>query len=275
MHEILLQLIKLVSTHSRPKAAGFQPVHKQAVSFGFNTQPPEGGWIIHLRYLWLNKKFQHTAARRRLGRPFNFGGLLLTVSTHSRPKAAGRHEKVIFETLQRFNTQPPEGGWAARSLLYQSAMSFQHTAARRRLALINSTARVPVLFQHTAARRRLAALKFRQVWAWLFQHTAARRRLGLQLVRAEAAVEVSTHSRPKAAGAPFISIKYSSTFQHTAARRRLGPGLLQQARGNVVSTHSRPKAAGRGFHHDLRAAAFQHTAARRRLGSGKFSAMLD
>ena len=33
-----------VSTHSRPKAAG--PVHKQTVSFGnsFNTQPPEGGW---------------------------------------------------------------------------------------------------------------------------------------------------------------------------------------------------------------------------------------
>ena len=78
-----------VSTHSRPKAAGRPPVDGQDGIGGFNTQPPEGGWIIAavigLVFWW----FQHTAARRRLGCSFlalSFGN---SVSTHSRPKAAG------------------------------------------------------------------------------------------------------------------------------------------------------------------------------------------
>ena len=125
-------LARLVSTHSRPKAAG---LHDWALithqmfqhtaarrrlgrnrdsgirPIGFNTQPPEGGW---------------SRARRR-------GCFWLSVSTHSRPKAAGvgikvfRHTDVGFQhTAARrrlgspfqhicvrhsFNTQPPEGGW--------------------------------------------------------------------------------------------------------------------------------------------------------------------
>ncbi len=56
----------------------------------------------------------------------------------------------------------------------------------------------------------------------MFQHTAARRRLELELIDDFGMVLVSTHSRPKAAGAYIgdngeITIK----FQHTAARRRL------------------------------------------------------
>ena len=57
-------------------------------------------------------KFQHTAARRRLAwyaggkRTRNF------VSTHSRPKAAGRHKRLDDMAVARFNTQPPEGGWS-------------------------------------------------------------------------------------------------------------------------------------------------------------------
>ena len=33
-----------VSTHSRPKAAGFGLAEESALHIGFNTQPPEGGW---------------------------------------------------------------------------------------------------------------------------------------------------------------------------------------------------------------------------------------
>ena len=33
-----------VSTHSRPKAAGFAAGDGKPCQFGFNTQPPEGGW---------------------------------------------------------------------------------------------------------------------------------------------------------------------------------------------------------------------------------------
>ena len=82
-----------VSTHSRPKAAG-QGFFGYAVQiFCFNTQPPEGGWLLTSPNCfpfscfntqppeggWLGagqtplsgRKFQHTAARRRLvTRPF-------------------------------------------------------------------------------------------------------------------------------------------------------------------------------------------------------------
>ena len=57
---------EVVSTHSRPKAAG------------------SGIWRIPA-----SKMFQHTAARRRLDPRILVLGLLRFVSTHSRPKAAG------------------------------------------------------------------------------------------------------------------------------------------------------------------------------------------
>ena len=37
-----------VSTHSRPKAAGFEYAYGQRLMLGFNTQPPEGGWVPFL-----------------------------------------------------------------------------------------------------------------------------------------------------------------------------------------------------------------------------------
>ena len=56
----------LVSTHSRPKAAGSDYNANGLRTWSFNSQPPEGGWI-ELKGLGCN----------------------LAVSTHSRPKAAG------------------------------------------------------------------------------------------------------------------------------------------------------------------------------------------
>ena len=57
----------LVSTHSRPKAAGSISKTKQRMGNSFNTQPPEGGWTNIDK---LKQRFPE-------------------VSTHSRPKAAG------------------------------------------------------------------------------------------------------------------------------------------------------------------------------------------
>ena len=123
-----------VSTHSRPKAAGCQirDGHKRFASF--NTQPPEGGW-------------PPPPADEPLG---------LVVSTHSRPKAAGYFTSamMIFKTVfqhtaarrrlvnaavdlpffKSFNTQPPEGGWLKPVFNQAHQCQFQHTAARRRLA---------------------------------------------------------------------------------------------------------------------------------------------
>ena len=144
-----------VSTHSRPKAAGFLTLKSSIFC-----------------------EFQHTAARRRLGLRVNRVHDVQQVSTHSRPKAAGPAVFGVRPAARGFNTQPPEGGWVVEKFLSHHIHGFQHTAARRRLALKDT-----------------------------------------QFV---ISTDVSTHSRPKAAGL----ICHLSQFRTT------------------VSTHSRPKAAG-------------------------------
>ena len=80
------------------------------------------------------------------------------------------------------------------------------------------------MFQHTAARRRLASGTFATWQAGRFQHTAARRRLAEQKKKEKDDQEVSTHSRPKAAGSKSAKqVSALTLFQHTAARRRLEP----------------------------------------------------
>ncbi len=122
-----------VSTHSRPKAAGSLLGVNGSVYTCFNTQPPEGGWRSNAIIMTgihqvsthsrpkaagcrrsvskLVYRFQHTAARRRLGGFAANDNIGRQVSTHSRPKAAG----ICFaKAFMRF-------------------IRFQHTAARRRL----------------------------------------------------------------------------------------------------------------------------------------------
>ena len=55
---------------------------------GFNTQPPEGGWVSQDSLFYI-----------------------LPVSTHSRLKAAGTTLSRFSKKTCCFNTQPPEGGW--------------------------------------------------------------------------------------------------------------------------------------------------------------------
>ena len=78
----------MVSTRSRPKAAGIPAVLVNLRISRFNTQPPEGGWYQLPLSKQPIKSFQHAAARRRLGRPHHFS-----------------------QRAASFNTQPPEGGW--------------------------------------------------------------------------------------------------------------------------------------------------------------------
>ena len=83
-------------------------------SLGFNTQPPEGGWLAHIGLGVHSCEFQHTAARRRLAILIMSCAHLYIVSTHSRPKAAGKTAWISRLTGYGFNTQPPEGGWSER-----------------------------------------------------------------------------------------------------------------------------------------------------------------
>ena len=124
----------VVSTHSRPKAAGPTVAERETAKMGFNTQPPEGGWSFDWIFKPANFLFQHTAARRRLdfeGNKYTGKGNVSThsrpkaaghvcrrscqrksVSTHSRPKAAGR--EVFLETSAGFvstHSRPKAAGW--------------------------------------------------------------------------------------------------------------------------------------------------------------------
>ena len=104
------EIIEFQHTAAR-RRLGNRPPESQ-IRAGFNTQPPEGGWNIWP--IW-------SAAAR--------------VSTHSRPKAAGQPFKRYLNHGKSFNTQPPEGGWPNPCPTSAVGLKFQHTAARRRLAL--------------------------------------------------------------------------------------------------------------------------------------------
>ena len=60
--------LKIISTHSRLKAAGDVPVTQTKAHRYFNTQPPEGGWAKPLLLVFTGNS---------------------SISTHSRLKAAG------------------------------------------------------------------------------------------------------------------------------------------------------------------------------------------
>ena len=167
------------------------------------------------------------------------------VSTHSRPKAAGmstttvRGFLILFQlTAARrrlarapnhphhaqtcFNSQPPEGGWQSKLNLWRSAWQFQLTAARRRL-----------VWRHGRRRSRQGRFNSQPPeggWRRRGNPTKPSRRFNSQPPEGgwirqpvtDYEQAVSTHSRPKAAGAMY------------RPNRDAGQ----------VSTHSRPKAAG-------------------------------
>ena len=144
--------IAAVSTHSRPKAAGAPHFRSRGLcKFQHTAARRRLGDKDNQEYQ--HSRFQHTAARRRLRWDAD-GREVWHVSTHSRPKAAGKPIASLTELI-----------------------AFQHTAARRRLFHLSCRVFIFILFQHTAARRRLP------------QSAAPNRPW----------VSVSTHSRPKAA----------------------------------------------------------------------------
>ena len=167
--------------------------------------------------------FQHTAARRRLGRSellpvktnsvsthsrpkaaglyfCHIDGLDKRVSTHSRPKAAGLLFRQINACANSFNTQPPEGGWAMTTGIFE--MPTVSTHSRPKAAGKDTVDDFPVVAVSTHSRPKAAGISYEPLCVFM---------------------EVSTHSRPKAAG-PFVEGTGKPEYQ--------------------VSTHSRPKAAG-------------------------------
>ena len=168
----------VVSTHSRPKAAGTpEPLRGRQSEVSTHSRPKAAGFMTSYR-----------ACKS------------VTVSTHSRPKAAGTETMNSIPRPRSFNTQPPEGGW--RVCVTENFVMFGFNTQPPEGGWVNlssDTLLIPV-FQHTAARRRLAIAFALRRWSSRFQHTAARRRLDDKTTKSTLGKYVSTHSRPKAAG---------------------------------------------------------------------------
>ncbi len=86
-----------VSTHSRPKAAGLPTPPNPNKVVCFNTQPPEGGWdgrfCGRLCVICFNTQPPEGGWYMVAAAPIND-----TVSTHSRPKAAGLNTFNHYQT---------------------------------------------------------------------------------------------------------------------------------------------------------------------------------
>ena len=104
--------------------------------FSFNTQPPEGGWLLAVavrRFVNIvstrsrpkaagsvsakssatDWQFQHAAARRRLAFPLAARALARCFNTQP-PEGGWVSDQTLYTSnlVTCFNTQPPEGGWA-------------------------------------------------------------------------------------------------------------------------------------------------------------------
>ena len=171
----------------------------------------------------ITARFQHTAARRRLGLFVKYEKTKSYVSTHSRPKAAGWQATTPKRTRPSFNTQPPEGGWFISFLTFVALKTFQHTAARRRLAW-SRRGDACLWYVSTHSRPKAAGYYSCGIFYFRdgFQHTAARRRLDTDYIPA-LHTTISFNTQPPEGGWGFVS---------------------KQERAFLVSTHSRPKAAG-------------------------------
>ena len=105
-----------------------------------------------------------------------------------------------------------------------------------------------ILFQHTAARRRLGVSKMHESNDFFVSTHSRPKAAGAAAAARQPAVSVSTHSRPKAAGAQpgtwRIDMAVSTHSRPKAAGKKIYTLPSYVVTNTVVSTHSRPKAAG-------------------------------
>ena len=120
-----------------------------------------------------------------------------------------------------FNTQPPEGGCAIIVRAGNIILSFQHTAARRRL---------PNRFI---------------VWSKIACFNTQPPEGGCLSSFNKWSKILCFNTQPPEGGCSqkLLTIAVLVVFQHTAARRRLPNTALIGVKFDSVSTHSRPKAA--------------------------------
>ena len=176
-HHINLIQSVVVSTHSRPKAAGFALSHPNGTTFVSTHSRPKAADLTG------NDSFY----RRK-------------VSTHSRPKAAGTAARRPNGTTESFNTQPPEGGWVRLGRFAHRTLGFNTQPPEGGWTSGLGMGDAAAWFQHTAARRRLVPRHDDPEICYAVSTHSRPKAAGIPRYNPEDLLVVSTHSRPKAAG---------------------------------------------------------------------------
>ena len=142
-----------------------------------------------------------------------------------------------------FNTQPPEGGWRKKCPRQQRQSVSTHS--RPKAAGFGTRQRQNFIsFQHTAARRRLGLYYFASFWKNMVSTHSRPKAAGSIYLSTHIRQGVSTHSRPKAAGCLSDGVLTEILVSTHSRPKAAGSQEFLSRRNVAVSTHSRPKAAG-------------------------------
>ena len=99
------------------------PRRRPRMRAGFNTQPPEDGWEIHGETLKAVEVSTHSRPKTA-GKPYKTVNAALYVSTHSRPKTAGT---LFFDSAMTSpvstHSRPKTAGGAADGFFYSGDVS--------------------------------------------------------------------------------------------------------------------------------------------------------
>ena len=147
----------IVSTHSRPKAAG-REVYRASLNMLVSTHSrPKAAGPTAAQAVIPTSLFQHTAARRRLGlkTPARYSGSCFNTQP---PEGGWCRFEPDYRCRQCFNTQPPEGGWIQEEAGWRVECRVSTHSRPKAAGSLKGRKVVLKMFQHTAARRRLEPL---------------------------------------------------------------------------------------------------------------------
>ena len=167
---------------------------------GFNTQPPEGGWIIPGGCIDTAPPVSTHSRPKAAGDRVIDEHTVTDVSTHSRPKAAGLTAFFPFNFSPVSTHSRPKAAGAI-FWLKNRQRGFQHTAARRRLDKHTCLVHICIHVSTHSRPKAAGCFNTRQNRTDFFVSTHSRpKAAGPNIGNDKNIYPVSTHSRPKAAG---------------------------------------------------------------------------
>ena len=122
----IFHVVGYVSTHSRPKAAGSALKAKELrPNVSTHSRPKAAGNVACAEQATQIVSTHSRPKAAGLQVPLDIDPL--GVSTHSRPKAAGCCTNTRPKPSNRFNSQPPEGGWYLNHFLFNQPSVSTHS----------------------------------------------------------------------------------------------------------------------------------------------------